>query len=276
MEQFDIRKHLGVPATNVKHISLFQRERESHKDRRNKRLQARLLSGYNKVVDENSGVLAKITSWVAERHVELKDRYEDAILNAFKQLGAESTPVSFNMVYPLVCTMLGADEESAERGIAPDPYSPGTLKDIRGLIRSWVEERCPHSRQHYFRGGLRAKWLPGQRPTLFINYGLARENEKVNWAPYSTVRGDGWMLDPQTASAYQKPADDILDAAAALYKKRGMRGAKNATRVFADQTEYTHRLNMGGAATTGGLFGVAFGTAAALYSAAHQTFAVTA
>ena len=270
MEQFEIRKHLGAPATNVKHITLYQRERESHKDRRNKRLQTKLLSGYSKMLEENQGVFSKVLDLMADRHVEFKDRYEDAILGAFKFLGAESTPVTFNMVYPLVCRALGADEESAENGIAPDPYNPGSLKDIRGLIRSWVEERCPHSRQHYFRGGVRARWLPGQRSMLFVNYGLAHANEAVAWAPYQFVRGDGWMLDPETATAYQKPSDEGLDAAAAQYKKRGMQGCRNATSSVTDVTKYRREMNVAGTATMAvtGFMGAAMGYfAAAVYTA---------
>jgi hypothetical protein len=273
-EQFDLRKYLGAPATKVAHIMAYQMYRETHRTaRRGDRLNhARRLNTYSRILDENSGMLTKIANMFSESHVTLKDRYENAIVGAFKALGAESTPVSFNMVYPLVCTALGSDEQAARYGIAPDPYNPGSLKDIRGLIRSWVEERCPHSRQHHFRAGKRVYWKPGDRTLLFVNYGLAQKNEAIAWTPYKFVRGDGWMLNPEAAAAYSMPSNEVLNAAAALYKKQGMRGRRNATPMMADVTEYRREMNTAGttvAAALTGFMGAAVGYYAAPAIAAY-------
>ena len=150
----------------------------------------------------------------------LKDRYHDAIVGAFL---AQSGPVRFCDIYAEVCRRLGATEDDAVLGIAPCPYSH-ERKDHRGIIRSWVEERSPHSRQHYFRGGKRVFWRQGERPLLFVNPFLGECNNRNNWMPYTHARGAGWSFNPTEALNWSKPSDEVLDIAAAAYRKRGMRG----------------------------------------------------
>ena len=141
----------------------------------------------------------------------------------------------FKNLYAAVCTNLGATPEEAVKGIAPCPYNTGLRKDMRGLIRSWVEERSPHSRQRYFRAGGRSAFdaKPNLRPLLFVNPVLGEVNNSVAWAPYKTVRGGGWTYDPEAAAAAEKPSEEVLNAAAALYLKKGMQG-QNRTVSKAD------------------------------------------
>lgn len=151
----------------------------------------------------------------------LKDRYHDAIVGAFLE---RKNPTRFCDIYPDICRRLGATKEDAVQGIAPCPYSQ-ERKDHRGLIRSWVEERSPHSRQRYFRGGKRVIWKQGERPLLFINPKLGEMNEKNEWMPYTHARGLGWSFNPTEALNWSEPASDILETAANAYRKKGMRGS---------------------------------------------------
>jgi len=166
------------------------------------------------------------------------DRYFNAITEAAYQL----SEFSFKELYGQVCLNLGATAEQAARGHAPDPYGrcAGTTKDIRGLIRSWVEERSPHSMQHYFCNGKRKRWAPGERPLLFINPGLAAANSKVEWKPYNHVRGTKWSLNKEAATAYIQPSESILNTAESLYKKQGRRGTANQTRMQKDMIVATY------------------------------------
>jgi hypothetical protein len=141
----------------------------------------------------------------------------------------------FKKLYKAVCLNLGATPEEAAKGIAPCPYNTGVRKDMRGLIRSWVEERSPHSRQRYFRAGSRSGFdaKPNLRPLLFVNPVLGEVNNSVHWAPYTPVRGGGWTYNPEAAEAAEKPSEEDLNAAAALYLKKGMQG-QNRTVSKAD------------------------------------------
>lgn len=138
------------------------------------------------------------------------------------------------------CLQLHATPEDAAMGYAPCPYT-GIRKHMGGLIRSWVEERSPHSRQHYFRAGRRTNWKPNQRPLLFLNHVLGNSNKAVAWAPYMHVRGGGWVYDPDQAAKEVMPTEAILNTAAALYKKQGMRGAtRTLSKVTQKMTKVTY------------------------------------
>ncbi len=155
----------------------------------------------------------------------LKDRYHDAIVGAFR---GRTGPVRFKQIYSAICLALGATPEEAEKGFAPCPYT-GQLKNHEGLIRSWIEERSPHSRQYYFKAGKRTKWREGQRPLLFINPFLGEANNRVNWMPYHHVRGAGWSFDPTAALNWPRPSEEVLNNASAAYRKQGMRGGSERT-----------------------------------------------
>lgn len=165
-----------------------------------------------------------------------KDRYHDAIVESFNMFPGRS--VQFSEIYYHICIRLGASHEDALKGITICPYTC-TKKDIRGLIRSWVEERSPHSRQYYWRGGVR--WN-NKNPLLFVNDGLAEKNEACNWMPYNHVRGNGWRYDPAAARAYIQPSEDILSAATAAYRKTGMQG-KSHTASSSDQVSSVRVVN---------------------------------
>ena len=151
------------------------------------------------------------------------DKFHHAIVGAVKSL---SGSWSFKEIYEPVCKALGATDSQAKEGCAPCPYK-GLIKNMKGLIRSWIEERCPHSRQYYFRAGRLTSWR-GSQPLLFVNPGLGASNTEVAWTPYKRVRGNGWAFNPDAANLVQQPSQETLNAAAALYKKRGMQG-KNRT-----------------------------------------------
>ena len=154
------------------------------------------------------------------------DHFFIPVTSAFTSMG--SYYVRPKSLYNQVCLNLGARPADAERGYAPCPYKTGTyeqrLMNMEGRIRSWIEERSPHSRQHYFCAGKRANWKPDSRPLLFLNPVLGKANNDVAWAPYTYARGGGWAYDPEQAKKELQPSDEILNAAAALYKKTGMRG----------------------------------------------------
>jgi hypothetical protein len=166
-----------------------------------------------------------------------KDRYHDAIISAFTTLHRHYEKLKFKEIYYHVCLNLGASDEQAKSGLAICPYT-SQVKCHKGLIRSWIEERSPHSRQHYFRAGKRVFWKQGDRPLLFINEGLAEQNEKVAWEPYKTVRGDGWIFNPIKPNKYTKPSEEILMAAANKYLKVGMRGAARTIAYTNTTTQY--------------------------------------
>jgi len=153
----------------------------------------------------------------------MTDKFYNAIVSVVKSMKGSW---SFKELYEPICRALGATDSDAKQGCAPCPYK-GLTKDMKGLIRSWIEERCPDSRQYYFRAGRLTSWR-GSQPLLFVNPGLGMNNRKVAWAPYNHVRGMGWAFNPDAAKAVEQPSQEILNAAAALYKKRGMQG-KNRT-----------------------------------------------
>jgi hypothetical protein len=169
-----------------------------------------------------------------------KDRFEDAIINAFKSLEATTSGkgVQPKQYYKQVCLNLGATEDQAMEGDAPCPYN-GNIKNMRGLIRSWIEERSPCSRQHYFRGGNITNWKDGERPLLFINNKLGKMNEEFEWKPYgvdgkaNSARGDGWIYHPIKAMQFKQPSLVVLQAAVSMYKKKGMQG-RNRSRITKD------------------------------------------
>lgn len=159
----------------------------------------------------------------------LSDRYFIPITQAFKTLHALGrAKIQFKDIYPLVCKNLGATDGQANLGQAPCPYK-GIVRDIKGLIRSWVEERSPCSRQYYWRNGKRVHWSFDQRPLLFVNEGLGQKNNEKNWMPYSHVRGNGWIFDPEAAEAWHQPSELVLYAATQAIQKQGCRGAGNQT-----------------------------------------------
>ena len=170
-----------------------------------------------------------------------QDRYHAAIVRA----AATLKQFHFKDLYPLVCKNLGATDEQARNGIAPCPYS-GELTDstkLKGLIRSWVEERSPHSRQHYFLGGRRKIWTAkNPRPLLFVNEKLGAVNAANDWMPYTTARGEIWVFSPDLANSAVKPSEEVLNAAAAAYKKHGMRGATRTVSA-ADITVVSRTIN---------------------------------
>lgn len=185
----------------------------------------------------------KILDKITEVKKSKQDRYHDAIVAAFEShFATTDKPAKFKDIYYLVCLNLGATAEEASKGIAICPYED-VKKDIRGLVRSWVEERSPHSRQHYFRGGKRVSWTTEQRPLLFVNWGLAKANTQNEWMPYNRVRGDGWILDPKAAEKWVKPDETILEAAAKAYKKVGMQGCPRTANVQ-DIVKVTRRLKI--------------------------------
>jgi hypothetical protein len=181
-----------------------------------------------------TGFYDRILDTISVKTTSKQDRYHDAIVAAFKLHSATTDrPVKFKDIYYNICINLGATPEDALMGIAPCPYE-NTRKDIKGLIRSWVEERSPHSRQHYWRGGKRVHWTNNERPLLFVNWGLANANTQVEWMPYNHVRGNGWIFDPVAASAWIKPNEEILERATTAYRKIGMQGNTNRTINKAD------------------------------------------
>jgi hypothetical protein len=126
--------------------------------------------------------------------------------------------------------------------MAPCPYTH-ELKDIKGVVRSWIEERSPHSRQHYFRNGKRIHWNDANpRELLFVNPVLGEKNNAVAWRPYNTVRGGGWSFNPAAANAYVKPSEETLVVASGLYRRIGVRGAGNQTKTARDIVTTSRRI----------------------------------
>jgi len=139
------------------------------------------------------------------------ERFELAIVSAATKLQFEKGGSwHFRELYPLVFETLGTESTS----------------HIAGCIRSWVEERSPHSRQHYFRGGRRIRWKIGERPLMFVNDILGERNTENGWRPYVHVRGDGWRYSPKEAQRYIAPTSDVLDRAGEEYLRTGMQGAR--------------------------------------------------
>jgi hypothetical protein len=159
----------------------------------------------------------------ASHRIYMVDRFFVPIIKAFEKLQKEQASLRFKEVYKQICLNLGAPPERAALGFAPCPYK-GTEKNMMGLIRSWVEERSPHSRQHYFRGGNITAWRPYERPLLFVNPVLGQNNSANAWRPHTHARGRGWQFNPDAAEASTMPTIDVLNAAALLYVKKGMQG----------------------------------------------------
>jgi len=188
----------------------------------------------------SSSKLDILLDLVTDKTVSKQDRFYSAIVNSARLL----KKFRFKDIYPVICKSLGATDKQASQGIAPCPYT-GASKNIKGLIRSWVEERSPHSRQHYFRGGKRVTWTEKTpRPLLFINEKLGKTNAENEWMPYTFARGDIWTFNPDLAASVVKPTDDVLNLAAAAYKKQGMRGSKSRTPSTPDITVVTRTLNL--------------------------------
>jgi len=164
-----------------------------------------------------------------EYDVLCQDAYFKPIVNAILAIQRETGNQMwrFRDIYSRVCLNLGATEAQAATGVAPCPYT-GYVKNMKGLIRSWVEERSPDSRQYYFKQNRRKYWRPDERLLLFVNPGLRQSNTNVHWMPYNHTRGKGWILNPSAANAVIKPSENILNNAVAAYRPRyGMRGAGN-------------------------------------------------
>jgi hypothetical protein len=156
--------------------------------------------------------------------------FAQAILKAIEQLPADASGkrlFSFKDIYMNACLNLGSSMSDALHGRAPCPKKCNTILDIKGRIRSWIEEHSPHSRQHYFRAGKRTSWKDGERPLLFVNEGLKRSNDAANWEPYRAVRGTKWEYNPTQAALSTMPSEEVLAAASLLYKKKGMRGTRH-------------------------------------------------
>ena len=160
-------------------------------------------------------------------HIINVDEYYEAIIETVCEITDNGRKAfQFKDIYKGVCLKLGATEEQAEEGIAYCPYKH-KLKNMCGLIRSWIEERSPHSRQYYFRNGKRAYWKFGARPLLFVNNGLGQKNNECNWMPGNHVRGNGWYYNPNAAKRAVQPSESTLNTAAAAYKKTGQRGSNH-------------------------------------------------
>jgi hypothetical protein len=182
--------------------------------------------------------LTFVADLVTVKVTEFKDRYENAIISAVKDRGT----FQFKDIYYDVCINLGSTHELALLGKAPCPYTH-ELKDIKGFVRSWIEERSPHSRQHYFRNGKRVRWdATNPRNLLFVNPVLGTKNDAVAWMPYNTVRGGGWSYNPKAANTYVKPSDEILTLAASMYRRTGVRGAGKQTKAVRDVVTTTRRI----------------------------------
>ncbi len=168
------------------------------------------------------GWMDTILDMVSEKRDIVMDRWEYAIRKAI-----QTFPDGFRLsqlVYP-VCIELGSSEDEAMAGISYHPYSGKQITNTQGWIATWIEERSPDSRQRYFCAGKR--WTATNRPLLFVNDGLYEKNTSCNWVPYTHVRGTMWRFDPAAAQARPQPDEDTLNAAALLYRKQGMRGARN-------------------------------------------------
>jgi hypothetical protein len=175
----------------------------------------------------------------------MEDRFFLPIVKAFQDMQKNYEVVQFKQIYTQVCLNLGATPEHAELGFAPCPYK-GVEKNMKGLIRSWVEERSPHSRQRYFRGGSRVIGRQDERPLLFVNVILGQNNAANEWRPYTHARGRGWKFDPQAAEMAEMPSNDVLNAAAAIYRKKGMQGrarVKHTRDVQVKGTSFTVKGN---------------------------------
>ena len=180
-----------------------------------------------KVLREQDGWMDNILNMVSDKREVVMDRWEYAIRSAVKQF-----PDGFKLqqlVYP-VCIQLGSTEDEAIAGISYHPYN-GKQINVQGWIATWIEERSPDSRQRYFVAGRRYN---STKPLLFTNDRLYEANASKEWRPYSHVRGGLWQMDSAAAEARAQPEEEILNAAALLYKKQGMRGAKNRTAVTQD------------------------------------------
>jgi hypothetical protein len=199
--------------------------------------------------DNSRGLFATLRNMVTETVDVTMDRWEYAIRQAI-----EDFPTGFafkDLVFP-VSMILGADsEEDALKGKTYHPYSGKPITHVEGWIATWIEERSPDSRQRYFCAGSRIR---SNKPLLFVNDGLYRANTTCAWQPYNYVRGGRWLYNPAAALNRVQPTEEVLEVAAAMYRKKGMRGAKNRTAVTVDYVESRRVLSSHGV--------IAMGTAA--------------
>ena len=205
---------------------------------------------------QKTGWMDPILDIVSEKHDVIMDRWEYAIMQTVKQHNTDGFQFS-HLIYS-VCKILGASEDQAIAGVTYHPYTGKLIKNTIGWIATWIEERSPDSRQRYFMAGKRYN---STRPLLFVNDKLFEANTKCEWRPYSYVRGDVWRYDPAAAQARVQPEENTLAAAALLYRKQGMRGAKNRTVVTQDIAGTERVPNV---ARIAGGFMVALGAVAAI------------
>lgn len=221
----------GAPVKNAFVLGQFRRLLDARRDQ------------------QRHGLFATLRDMVTETVDVTMDRWEYAIRQAI-----EDFPTGFafkDLVFP-VAMILGADsEEDALKGKTYHPYTGKPIDNVQGWVATWVEERSPDSRQRYFCAGTRHKT---NKPLLFVNDGLYRANTTCAWQPYTYVRGGRWFYNPAAALNRPQPTEEVLEAAAALYRKKGMRGAKNRTAVSVDYVESRRVLNTQGV--------IAMGTAA--------------
>ena len=202
------------------------------------------------------GLFATLRNFVTETREIHMDRWEYAIRQA-----VEDFPLGFSLgdlVFP-VSMILGADsEEAALKGKTYHPYTGKPIDSVQGWIATWVEERSPDSRQRYFCAGKRCTQT--NKPLLFVNDGLFAANTANAWQPYKYVRGSRWFYDPAKARDRIQPTEEVLEAAAALYKKQGMRGAKVRTAVTVDRVGTERYLSTQGflTGTVGAIAAIAF------------------
>jgi hypothetical protein len=171
---------------------------------------------------KNMPSVHSIVTYCTPEHT--KDWLYDPLLKAVASIGGYW--LKWSTLYDAIKEVLDTSETQRMRGVVGLPDGREiTETNFRGMVRSWVEERSPYSRQHYFRAGKRTKWTEYQRPKLFVNVGLGRANEMCDWKPYRAARGDGWILYPKMASEYSGPSEEQLVKAERLYLKKGMRGS---------------------------------------------------
>lgn len=157
--------------------------------------------------------------------IHLKDELYEPILKAILAIGGYWS--KWRPLYEQIKTQLGTTEEQRARRVVPHPNGTEISEtNFRGLVRSWVEERSPYSRQYYFRNGLRTTWSEYERPKLFVNIGLGKANIRNHWMPYTYARGDAWILYPKMAALFEGPTQKQLTLAAAKYKRTGTRARR--------------------------------------------------
>jgi hypothetical protein len=174
------------------------------------------------------GWMDSVLNIVSDKRDVIMDRWEYAIRQALRW---HPHGFRFQELVHDVCLVLGAEADQAMDGIAYHPYTGKMITNVQGWIATWIEERSPDSRQRYFVAGKRYN---STKPLLFVNDKLYEANMRCEWRPYSYVRGGLWRFDPAAAQNRPQPDEDSLNAAELLYRKQGMRGAKNRTAVTRD------------------------------------------